>query len=199
MYGNRENSSMGYGMSQNATPQREPGYGTDDFYIRKMAEIINQPTSALFPSSPSQISDFMFVGGYRDAENWMYLKRLGITHVLNTAAMRKSTYNPYPPESGIVGYESFDADDTENYDVMQHFPRAKAFIDRCKWSGGKVLVHCAMGVNRSGTMCCAYLMADQKMTLLDAVKRMKQRRYTTLTNRAFRQQLLRYARMKGHL
>ena len=178
---------------------KDPAFGTDEYYLRKMEEIVCQPTPSLFPASPSKVTEFMYVGGYRDAENWMYLKRLGITHVLNTAAVRKSTYNPYPPESGVVGYESFDADDVEGYDVMQHYPRAKAFIDRCRWSNGKVLVHCAMGVNRSGTMCCAYLMSDQGMSLLEAVRHMKQRRYTSLCNRSFRRQLLRFARQKGYL
>ena len=180
-------------------PPVEFNTGSDEFYMRKMEEILSEPTVSMFPSSPSRVTDFMYVGGYRDAENIPQLRRLGINHVLNTAAMSRSQTNPYPPQSGIVGYESFDADDVESYDIMQHFPRAKAFIDRARWGGGKVLVHCAMGVNRSGAMCCAYLMTDMNMNLLEAVRRMKQSRYTTLCNRGFRKLLLKFARAKGYL
>ena len=182
-----------------AIPPAEINVGTDEFYMRKMEEILSEPTPSMFPSSPSRVTDFLYIGGYRDAENLPYLRRLGINHILNTAAMKRSQTNPYPPQSGIVGYESFDADDVENYDIMQHFPRAKAFIDRARWGGGKVLVHCAMGVNRSGALCCAYLMTDMNMNLLEAVRRMKQSRYTTLCNRGFRRLLLRFARAKGYL
>lgn len=42
--------------------------------------------------------------------------------------------------------------DTEDADLLQHFPRAIAFIQGALTSGGKVLVHCAAGVSRSATV-----------------------------------------------
>ena len=114
-------------------------FGTDTYYLTKMADVLERFSSgAMFTSSPSRITNYMYVGGYNDAENWTYLRRLGITHVLNMAGPKRSTMNPYPPDSGIVGYEMIDADDAEYYDVMQHFPRAKAFIDKAKYGRGKV-------------------------------------------------------------
>lgn len=43
-------------------------------------------------------------------------------------------------------------------------------------NGGVVLVHCVAGVSRSVTLCLAYLVKWQKMTLRNAYHHMKQRR-----------------------
>ena len=186
-------------MSNSISAPKAASFQSDEFYMRQISQILDVHSAVLFNASPAQVTDYMYIGGYKDAENWQNLRRLGITHVLNMAAMRKTCVNPYPPQSGVVGYEAFDADDHEMYNVMQHYPRAKAFIDRARWSGGKVLVHCAMGVNRSGAMCCAYLMTEQKMGLLDAMRQLKRARGTVLCNRGFQKQLLRLAKQKGSI
>lgn len=43
-------------------------------------------------------------------------------------------------------------------------------------NGDVVLVHCVAGISRSVTLCLAYLVKWQKMTLRDAYYHMKQRR-----------------------
>lgn len=40
----------------------------------------------------------------------------------------------------------------------------------------KLLVHCVMGRSRSATLFLAYLMIEEKMTLVDAIEQVKQRR-----------------------
>lgn len=92
-----------------------------------------------------------------------------------------------------------DAADDESYNMLQHFDRASQFIDRAKFGEGRCLVHCAMGINRSGAICAAYIIADQRMKLLDAVRLMKQRRGTVLCNRGFQRLLIRFARQRGLL
>jgi len=81
----------------------------------------------------------------------------------------------------------------------------QVFIIRCfksehisahrMFPGGKVLVHCVMGVNRSGAICVAYMMVDGVgQNLLQAARTAKLRRKIILTNRSFRRQLVIFER-----
>lgn len=53
---------------------------------------------------------------------------------------------------------------------------------------GKVLVHCTVGVSRSATLVLAYLMIRQNLTLVDAIKTVKDHR-GVIPNRGFLRQL----------
>uniref|UniRef100_A0A672K234 Dual specificity protein phosphatase 26 n=1 Tax=Sinocyclocheilus grahami TaxID=75366 RepID=A0A672K234_SINGR len=53
---------------------------------------------------------------------------------------------------------------------------------------GTVLVHCAVGLSRSATLVLAYLMIRQNMTLVEAIKTVKDHRGVT-PNRGFLRQL----------
>ncbi|ELT88711.1 hypothetical protein CAPTEDRAFT_118704 [Capitella teleta] len=171
---------------------------SDQYHLAQISEILYHH-SVNYPGSPTQILDHVFIGNYKDAENIAKLQSHGITHVLNCAAFRKCLRNPYPTDSGITDYEQFEADDCESYSILQHFPRAREFIDRAKHQGGKVLIHCAMGVNRSGAICVAYVMVDQKVTLIDAIRKVKGKRNAVLCNKGFQRQLIGFARQKGLL
>ncbi len=186
-------------MARNITRNYD-AYGTDDYFMRKVEDIIMSNSNNLneYPSSPTNLVDHLYIGNYNDAGNVDYLRRLGITHVLNCAAVRTLS-PPYPPETGIARYLEFHADDDESYDMLQHFPRAKAFIDDAKVKGGNVLVHCAMGINRSGLICAAYILDSKHMNLLEVMKLLKTRRRLILSNRGFRLQLVKFARRKGLL
>ncbi len=178
---------------------RKYAFGTDEYFVKKVEDIIHLNNVKEYPSSPTKLVDHLYIGGYSDAENVAYLRRLGITHILNCAAFRTLGGSPYPPETGIMGYLEFRADDDESYDMLQHFPRAKAFIDDARVRGGNVLVHCAMGINRSGLICAAYILVDKHMKLLDVMRLLKTRRKLILSNPGFRLQLVRFARQKGLL
>jgi len=47
-------------------------------------------------------------------------------------------------------------DDFEYEDILVHLPQSCQFIQTALDEGGKVLVHCVMGVSRSATVVCAY-------------------------------------------
>jgi protein-tyrosine phosphatase len=42
--------------------------------------------------------------------------------------------------------------DLDDYNITQHFEETHKFINSAKGSGGAVLVHCAAGVSRGGTL-----------------------------------------------
>nr|KAF6427438.1 dual specificity phosphatase 26 [Rousettus aegyptiacus] len=53
----------------------------------------------------------------------------------------------------------------------------------------KILVHCAVGVSRSATLVLAYLMLYHHLTLVEAIKKVKDHR-GIIPNRGFLRQLL---------
>ena len=54
---------------------------------------------------------------------------------------------------------------------------------------GRILVHCAVGVSRSATLVLAYLMLYHRLTLVEAIKKVKDHR-GIIPNRGFLRQLL---------
>jgi hypothetical protein len=91
------------------------------------------------------------------------------------------------------------AEDYDEYDIASHFPDAIAFLDRARASGGNALVHCNLGVNRSGAIVAAYMMVSEHKTLLRVVAELKAKRSLIIANVGFRRQLVRYARCRGYL
>jgi dual specificity phosphatase 12 len=49
-----------------------------------------------------------------------------------------------------------DVDDSEYENLLIQLPRGCRFIEDVLGAGGKVLVHCVMGVSRSATVVAAY-------------------------------------------
>ena len=132
------------------------------------------------------------------------LKCYGITHVLNCAAEPNyenenlEEESPYSKNTGLE-YCSFPGKDIHGYPILRHFPKAKEFIDAAKINGGKVLVHCEMGINRSAAICVAYILVDEKLTLLEVIKRVKRERRVILVNESFQRQLVEFAMEKNLL
>jgi len=83
--------------------------------------------------------------------------------------------------------------------MKRHFPEAIAFLDDVRRLRGRSLVHCNLGVNRSGAVVAAYLMVSERRTLLDVVKYLRSRRALVLSNKGFRRQLVAFARERGLL
>ena len=91
------------------------------------------------------------------------------------------------------------AQDSEDYDIKCHFAEAIAFLDDAKRVRGRSLVHCNLGVNRSGAVVAAYLMVSEHRTLLDVVRYLRSKRSLVLSNKGFRRQLVTFARERGLL
>ncbi|XP_078247217.1 dual specificity phosphatase 29-like isoform X1 [Pogona vitticeps] len=100
------------------------------------------------------------------------LQSLGITHILNAAD------GPYNINTGAryyrdlpIEYYGVQAFDDNAFNISIFFHDAANFIRKALNSeGGKVFVHCAMGLSRSATLVLAYLMIHENLTLVEALK-----------------------------
>ncbi|XP_061600929.1 dual specificity protein phosphatase 13A-like [Cololabis saira] len=117
------------------------------------------------------------------------LWQLDITHVLNAAHGKlccKGTDDFY---GTTVKYYGVPANDLPTFDLSPFFHPAAMFIHQALTSGGKVFVHCAVGVSRSAALVLAYLMIHHRLSLLSSIRCVQQKRWI-FPNRGFLQQLI---------
>ncbi|XP_065366044.1 dual specificity protein phosphatase 13A isoform X2 [Calliphora vicina] len=122
----------------------------------------------------------IYIGDAAAAKNKTYLRMMGITHVLNAAEGCRygqvDTGHSYYRDMPSVKYMGFPMIDAPTTDISRYFYVAAKFIDSAISSGGKVLVHCLVGVSRSATCVLAYLMICRKMSAVDAIRTVRMRR-----------------------
>ncbi|KAJ3607669.1 hypothetical protein NHX12_024720 [Muraenolepis orangiensis] len=117
------------------------------------------------------------------------LWRLGITHVLNAAHGKAHCQGSGPFYGSTVDYLGVPADDSPAYNLARYFHSCADYIQRAlDTPGARVIVHCAVGVSRSASLVLAYLMICHRYPLLDAVHKVKERRWI-FPNRGFLRQL----------
>ncbi|NXR62993.1 DS13B phosphatase, partial [Rhadina sibilatrix] len=118
-----------------------------------------------------QVWPNIYLGDAWAARSKTILQGLNITHILNAAD------GPYSINTGAkyyadlqIEYYGVEAFDDPSFDLSIFFYDAANFIGKAYSSGGRVFVHCAMGVSRSATLVLAFLMIYENMTLVDALK-----------------------------
>lgn len=113
------------------------------------------------------------------AKNTFYLKKVGVTHVLNTAEGQQSgtvdTNEKFYKPFGIK-YKGLKLLDVPQANIALHFNEVVEFIEEGLEGGGKVLVNCQMGVSRSSAAVLAYLMMRHSMTAVEALTEVRKHR-----------------------
>mmetsp|Transcript_6260 Transcript_6260/g.9093 ORF Transcript_6260/g.9093 Transcript_6260/m.9093 type:complete len:215 (+) Transcript_6260:309-953(+) len=157
------------------------------------------------PSSmPVKILDWLYLsnlGNVMDAER---IKReIGITHVVTTNAMSsdcKKQLKTNVQNAGINNHLFVPGEDEEGYDMIgNHWGKCHSFLKDAKESGGRVVVHCVAGINRSALVVCAACMILEQIPVIDAVRYCIDKRGTILTNESFQKQLCILAKQNGLL
>ena len=146
---------------------------------------------------PSQITENIFIGDHRAASNVNIYDKdsFGITIVINCAG--SEFLKRYPSNVKVL---KICASDEVGYKIInKHIDDIIQFIDKQASNSDdkneKILFHCLAGVNRSVTLCIAYMMYKYKesKSIIDIVDLVsKQRHIGILSNVGFVKQLVLY-------
>lgn len=168
-----------------------PSLDAEDYEWAKHLELCGRWTlktrelRAMLPVQPAEVCDGIWLGGLKEATDTSRLALLGINCVLNMAPSMcgPSAMRSYPREFSTL---DIDADDADEYDLFsEDVPTALAFLDRCRASGRRVLVHCFAGMNRSASVCAAWMISRCRMPLRRTVLQLSWNRGTVLQNLGF--------------
>lgn len=175
----RVNQSREYEMDiiSNTTPRFQ------ETELELLREKATDWTPNKMPSNCRNISDEVFpgihVGDKGAAKNTFYLKKVGVTHVLNTAEGQRNgtvdTNQEFYKPFGIK-YKGLKLLDVPQANIAIYFNEVGEFIEEALQNGGKVLVNCVMGMSRSSACVLAYLMLRQNMTAVEALTSVRKHR-----------------------
>ena len=118
----------------------------------------------------SKIFDFMFLGSEWNASNLEELNANGITHILNVT---REIDNFFPAVFKYMNIREYDVEET---DLLQYWDKTYNFVSDCIQLGGKVLVHCKMGISRSASTVCSFAMKHFGWSLEHALQHTKENR-----------------------
>jgi len=157
-------------------------------------------------SFPSRVLPFLYLGNLAHASNAYMLHALGITHVVSVgecalvppqgnssqAAEYRFSYGGKVLGAGpgslwleeregriqVLDIKGVSDDGIDS--LRPRFREVCDWIDAAREQGGKVLVHCRVGVSRSATVTIAYVMKYLNMPLVDAYLLVRSRRLSVL-------------------
>ena len=175
-------------------------------WTRAVRRIIEKPAMSVGKALPQhvelpvEIMGHLLLADKRTASNLHTLQAFGVTHVLNVAGRSGKVADVDYAAASIASLQ-LNAEDEEGYEIIAlHLQAAMAFIEEARRaSGGRCLIHCVAGINRSGTLATAALMLHERVNVLDAVHRVKASRRIVLENHSFQAQLVELARREGLL
>ena len=117
-----------------------------------------------------KIDNQIYLGAYWPRLNFEKFKEIGITAIVNL--MEDDLYDPTPDGFNYL-YKGFPDD---WYPPHEYIQEILDFIDK-NVKTGKVLVHCAMGVSRSGGILVAWFMKqNSKWTWNQSLKHVQKKK-----------------------
>jgi len=131
-----------------------------------------------------EITEFLYISGIGPVlkEN---IDKFGITVIVDAANLSNKS---------VKGVETIkiELEDFETSNLKHYFDIISDKIKRVKNEKGKVLVHCAAGISRSATLCIAYFVKHENLTLKNAYEKVFLKRSVISPNSEFWKQLIEY-------
>ncbi|XP_045137541.1 dual specificity protein phosphatase MPK-4-like isoform X2 [Portunus trituberculatus] len=151
----------------------------------------------LLPDSANldMIEEGLFLGNITAAIDTKVLRSLRVSHILTVES------RPLPTSITSLPGMSFmfiKVDDMHHEDLLSYFEDAFNFIKDGQ-EKGNVLVHCYFGVSRSATLVTCFLMKKYKLSVDEALQRVKFKRRYVGPNSGFLAQLAIYEVMRWTL
>ncbi|EDV20323.1 uncharacterized protein TRIADDRAFT_32133, partial [Trichoplax adhaerens] len=144
----------------------------------------------LYRREMQEILPGLYLGPYSAAASSKLevLLQNGITHILCIRQSLEARFvRPCFPDR--FSYLILEVADTAEENIIQHFPKVKAFIDDCLQNNGKCLIHDNAGISRSAAFMIAYVMERYNLEFNDAFKLVQKRRFCIGPNDGFIRQL----------
>jgi len=120
------------------------------------------------------------------------LQELGVELVINATYEIPNVDVP----NGSVEFIKLHINDSIMSDMAQHMDVCADRIHEVRSAGGVALVHCALGISRSVTICLAYLVKYGGRTLREAYFELKKKRPIIRPNEGFWRQLIAFETAK---
>ena len=127
------------------------------------------------------------VNAARDADG---LRRAGVTHIINCAALQCPSFFPHD-----FAYTSLALTDTPSQNILQHFAETSACMRDARRDGGVVFLHCIEGKSRSAACVIAFLIDTEGMAMREALALLQSARPVVRPNEGFLLQLQHYEKI----
>ena len=98
----------------------------------------------------SKVLSYLYIGSYGAAENAAYLESQKITHVV-------CLLEEYPESVASLPKLCIPMSDDGESDIRRLLAEVVPFMESAREAGGRVLIFCALGVNRSPALVAGYL------------------------------------------
>ena len=134
----------------------------------------------MYDSHLSQLAPGVMVSGAAAACDLEALRRAGVTHVINCAALQCPNHHPH-----ALTYMSLPLIDSLREDISSSLYAAIDFIVEALDGGGAVLIHCMHGVSRSASIGIAYAIWKRGCTYEEAFESARSVRPTINPNIGF--------------
>ncbi|CAF89900.1 unnamed protein product, partial [Tetraodon nigroviridis] len=132
------------------------------------------------------ITRSLFISNARSACSDALVRQEGVTLCVNV-----SRQQPFPVDRAIERLQIPVSDDPSE-DLHSHFDGCADAIQQEVLRGGRALVYCKNGRSRSAAVCIAYLMKHHRLSLTDALQKVKAARHVIEPNPGFLSQLRRF-------